>query len=145
MCASAGTIGGSGWAARGNRAGGIRLCARRGAVSAERGAASVLGLAVAGSLAALMAMTLPLVVGLSLRHSVSAAADAAALAAADVAVGIVAGYPCETAAMVAAANGAGLTACEVHGHVASIAVSREFLGLRLTSTAKAGPPGGSPN
>ncbi len=75
----------------------------------------------------------------------AAAADAAALAAADVAVGIVAGFPCETAATVASANGATLANCETDGLIVTVVAERELFGLAVTATATAGPPPGEPD
>ncbi|MFM9876428.1 MAG: Rv3654c family TadE-like protein, partial [Rhodoglobus sp.] len=83
----------------------------------ERGSASVVTVGLIAGIAALAALTIPLYSALAIKQSVAAAADAAALAAADVAVGRVAGYPCEVATRVAAANGASVTACTVDGLV----------------------------
>jgi secretion/DNA translocation related TadE-like protein len=107
----------------------------------ERGAGSVLTVALVGGLAALTALSLPLYMGLATRQAVAAAADAAALAAADVASGLVSGYPCATAARVAAANGASLVSCAVDGLVATVSASRGILGVAVVATATAGPPG----
>ena len=78
---------------------------------------------------------------LAVRQAVAGAADAAALAAADVASGLVSGYPCATAALVAAANGAAVASCAVDGLVVTVSASRDILGLAVTATATAGPPG----
>lgn len=101
---------------------------------------SVVTVAIATGLVALTATTLPVMSALVARQTVSGAADAAALAAADVAVGLVGGFPCETASRVAAANGAGVDSCEVDGLVATVTVSRGILGIGVTATATAGPP-----
>ncbi len=114
-------------------------------VSGERGSGSVLAVALVGTVALLTSLSLPLYMGLAMRQAVAAAADAAALAAADVAVGIVAGYPCETARRVAAANGASLEECELDGLVATVSASRSILGIPVVSYATAGPPSGEPN
>jgi len=108
----------------------------------ERGSGSVLAVAIGAAVAAVTALALPLYMGLALKQSVSAAADAAALAAADTVIGIVAGYPCETAARVAAANGSGLAACQVDGFIVTVSATRLIVGVAVTSTATAGPPPG---
>jgi secretion/DNA translocation related TadE-like protein len=102
---------------------------------------SVLAVALVGGVAALTGLSLPLYMGLATRQSVAAAADASALAAADVAVGIVPGYPCETAGQVAAANGAALGSCHLDGLVATVSATRWIIGIPVTSIATAGPPG----
>lgn len=91
---------------------------------------------------ALTTMSVPLYSALLAKHSVMAAADAAALAGADVAVGIVAGFPCEKAGVVASANGALLTECETDGLIVSVVTSRILWGWEVTATATAGPPPG---
>jgi secretion/DNA translocation related TadE-like protein len=110
-------------------------------VTSETGAGSVLAVAVLGAVVCLAALLLPLQLALATKQAVASAADAAALAAADVRTGIVAGIPCETAAMVAAANGATLDRCELDGLVATVVVSRSILGIRVLAAATAGPPG----
>jgi secretion/DNA translocation related TadE-like protein len=101
---------------------------------------SVLSIAIASGVAALAAASLPLYGALATRQSVVAAADAAALAAADVAVGIAPGFPCESAARAAAANGAAVLACRTDGLVATVTAGRSILGIPVTATATAGPP-----
>lgn len=107
----------------------------------DRGSGSLLALAIAGCLVAVVSLGLPLYIGLSLRAAVGDAADAAALGAADVASGIAPGSPCAEAAAIAAANRATEAACEVDGLVVTVRVEREFLGVELAATATAGPPG----
>jgi high-affinity K+ transport system ATPase subunit B len=75
------------------------------------------------------------------RSSVAGAADAAALAAADTAVGLVAGVPCEQAALVANANHVDLDSCRADGLVLTVSVSRSILGFRVGAITTAGPPG----
>jgi secretion/DNA translocation related TadE-like protein len=106
----------------------------------EQGSGSLLGLAVIGAFAIVVALTLPLCAGLVRREAVAGAADAAALAAADVAIGISPGVPCVVAGRVALANRATLGACGVDGLVVTVRVNADFLGLPLTATATAGPP-----
>ena len=68
------------------------------------------------------------------------AADAAALAAADAASGAVGGIPCESAATIAGAADAELTACDIAGLTVTVTVSARFGALTTTSSARAGPP-----
>lgn len=106
----------------------------------ERGSGSVLSIAVIGALAALIAIALPLYLGLSVKQSLQGTADAAALAAADVVVGLIPGYPCRQAERVAAANGASIRSCELDGLVASVTVTRPIAGIPAAARATAGPP-----
>jgi secretion/DNA translocation related TadE-like protein len=115
------------------------------AFGGERGSGSILGLAIAGTIAAVLSVTLPLYMGFSVRESVAGAADASALAGADVASGIAPGSPCGVAATVAAANGASLVSCRVDGLVVTVGLERGFLGLQLVQSARAGPPGAVSN
>lgn len=105
----------------------------------DDGAGSVMALGIIGALVLLAATAIPLYAVLATRSAVAGAADAAALAAADVRVGVVGGFPCDVAAEVAAANGVALTACEVDGYIATVAVERSVLGFAVTQRATAGP------
>jgi secretion/DNA translocation related TadE-like protein len=111
----------------------------------DRGSGSILGLAIVGSVVTIVALLVPLDVGLHIRETLAASADAAALAGADVATGIAPGIPCDVAARLAAANGGSLDACEVDGLVVTVRTAGHFLGLKLTATATAGPPGSVTN
>jgi secretion/DNA translocation related TadE-like protein len=110
--------------------------------ASDRGTGSVITIALVAAIVALTALVVPLYRGFALRASVAGAADAAALAAADVAVGLVPGYPCEIAAEVANANGAGLASCEVDGLVVTVVAARSLLGIPVTAAATAGPSPG---
>lgn len=111
----------------------------------DAGSGSLLAVALAGSVAAVAMVTLPLYRGLSIRESVGRTADAAALAGADVAAGISPGIPCAVAGSVTAANGDLLAGCRVDGLVVSVTAQSTFLGIPLTSSATAGPPGAVTN
>jgi len=108
----------------------------------EAGSGSLLTLAIGGAALALTACALPILAILSAGQGVHNAADAAALAAADSASGAVAGIPCEVASQAATMNGAQLGSCALDGLVASVTVQRSVGGFILSSTARAGPPGG---
>ena len=112
---------------------------------ASDGSGSVLALAVIGAVIGVLALTVPLYSAFVARAALEGAADASALAAADVAVGIVPGIPCDVAAKVANANGAGLDACRVDGLVVTVHVRSQFLGSELGASATAGPPGAGTN
>jgi secretion/DNA translocation related TadE-like protein len=71
---------------------------------------------------------------------VAGAADSAALAAADAASGAVPGVPCDRAAEVASALGAGMRSCELVELIATVSVSVPFGAFEVTATARAGPP-----
>mgnify|MGYP001194885127 CR=1 FL=1 len=64
----------------------------------------------------------------------------AALAAADAASGAVPGVPCDRAAEVASALGAGMRSCELVELIATVSVSVPFGAFEVTATARAGPP-----
>jgi secretion/DNA translocation related TadE-like protein len=122
-----------------------QFCWRAGPSDSSTGSGSVLGLAIAGGIVAILSLTLPLYLGLSIEQSIEGAADAAALAAADVASGIAPGSPCAVATEVATANGANLRRCAIDGTVVSVRAGRSFLGLQLSASATAGPPGAVTN
>jgi secretion/DNA translocation related TadE-like protein len=104
----------------------------------------VLGVAVIAAVIAITTLLIPVAQVLAAVAKGWAAADAAALAAADVAVGIKPGVPCESAAAVAASNGARLDDCVVDGVVVTVGVEVAVAGFGLSVRATAGPPGGSP-
>jgi secretion/DNA translocation related TadE-like protein len=107
----------------------------------DRGSGSVLAVAIVSSLAVATMALAPLCFGLASRAAVAGAADAAALAAADSAAGILSRQPCVVAGIVASANGAVLDGCVVDGRVATVRLSRPFMGFSLQASATAGPPG----
>lgn len=114
-------------------------------VGGERGSGSLLTIAIGGAIAVLIALALPLYIGLSARHAIAAAADASALAAANVASGLFAGHPCQQASRVASSNGAELSQCDVDGLVVTVGVSGVILGIPVTVAATAGPPPNAPD
>ena len=109
-------------------------------MSRDDGSGSLLALAIAGAIAGLVLLAVPLYFGLVAKSVTENAADVSALAGADVAVGIAPGIPCRMAATVASANGATLDACEVDGLIVTVRVMSRFLGFLLTASATAGPP-----
>jgi secretion/DNA translocation related TadE-like protein len=106
----------------------------------ERGAGSVLVVAILGATMLLFMLSAPLYRGIANKHVAAGAADAAAVAAADVARGIVPGSPCEQAGVVAAANGSVLSGCIIDGVVATVTVQAGSAALSAAVTATAGPP-----
>lgn len=113
-------------------------------VFGERGAGSVLMVAIIGCSFALVSVTASVASAQLARLHISAAADSAALAAADVASGAVAGSPCQAAGSAAKINGARLGDCVVEGLVARVTVDGIFLQFRFSVDARAGPPGMAP-
>ena len=107
----------------------------------ERGAGTVVTLALGLGVMTVLLLVMPLTAALSARHSVTGAADAAALAAADTASGLVPGHPCDAATRAAVANGADLRSCTLDGLVATVVVSRSVLGFAFAESATAGPAG----
>ena len=106
----------------------------------ERGAGSILAIAVLGATVLLTTLVVSTLALLAVGRSVANAADASALAAADTASGAIAGYPCPAADAVAALNEVGVTRCAVTGLIASVSVRRTVLGIELSASARAGPP-----
>ncbi|MBX3094158.1 MAG: hypothetical protein KF680_06410 [Cryobacterium sp.] len=109
--------------------------------AADRGAASVLAVALLAATLALTLACVPLYGALIERQRIAGAADAAALAAADVAVGREPGVPCVVAAQLAAANQAVLDRCIVDGVIVTVRVGSSSGIAAITATATAGPPG----
>ena len=109
--------------------------------AAERGSGTVLAVGILGAVVLVTALLLPLLAVLVVGQTVRAAADAAALAAADTLSGLVAGVPCQAAAEIASLDGASVALCTTVGPIASVTVTREFLGWNLRARARAGPPG----
>lgn len=105
----------------------------------ERGSGGVLALSLAGATAVVLAVSLPLYMGIALKHSVAGAADAAALAAADTVSGFAHGDACATAARVADVNGAYVSSCELDGAVVTVGAARDVLGVTVIAFATAGP------
>lgn len=106
----------------------------------ERGAGSILALAILATIVATLLLIAPLCRALVIRSELTGIADAAALAAADVARGIVPGVPCEIAASVVASNGGVLDKCRVDGVIVTVRVRAVVLIFFVTATATAGPP-----
>ncbi|WP_082468253.1 Rv3654c family TadE-like protein [Leifsonia sp. Leaf264] len=108
----------------------------------ERGAGTVLALAVLGAVVAVSMVTASVLGLLVVRQRVTAAADAAALAAADIAMGAVAGTVCDAAARVAEANAAVLEQCGVDGEEVIVQVSGDWMGVVVRTRSRAGPAPG---
>ena len=113
---------------------------KRGSCRGDRGSGSLLAVGIIGSTVASLALSLALYVGLGIHQALMHAADASALAAADVAAGIWPGSPCAVADDVATANQVKLDDCAADGLIVTVRTSTGFLGLKLTSSATAGPP-----
>jgi secretion/DNA translocation related TadE-like protein len=113
----------------------------RGRAPCERGAASVLAIAITGAVVALTGLVVPFAAAAVASQRSENAADAAALAAADALSGAVPGSPCTVAAAVAERNGAALVSCEIAGPAASVTVAITALGFGFSTAARAGPPG----
>lgn len=108
---------------------------------AERGAGSVLAVALLGAMIAFTLALVPLFAVLVERQRVAGAADAAALAAADVAVGRAPGIPCLTAHDLAVANATRLERCVVDGLIVTVRVTSRLGLVAVSVDATAGPPG----
>lgn len=106
----------------------------------ERGAGSVLGLAVVLGIATLAIGGIGVFAALPERNALQAAADSAALTAANAASGRIQGYPCALAAQATEVNGADLDSCELQGLYVTVTVSGAVLGITVTVASRAGPP-----
>ncbi|WP_235934311.1 Rv3654c family TadE-like protein [Paramicrobacterium chengjingii] len=106
----------------------------------ERGAASVLAVALVAATLLATGILAPLCAAYAARQTAAGAADAAALAAADTASGLVPGIPCQAAGRAAELNGASLVDCDVTGLIALVQVSTTVVGMSITASARAGPP-----
>lgn len=107
----------------------------------ERGAGTVLALAVVAVTVTLTTAAIGVTGAWGARQKAAVAADATALAAADVAAGRTSGEPCARADVVARANGASVTGCVVAAVAVSVEVSVPYLGWEASAAARAGPPG----
>lgn len=106
----------------------------------DRGAGSILVVALI-AVAASAGLSLATVAhGLARSQQVTAAADAAALGAADVLLGWVPGDPCAVAQRVAAAHAARVTECRSEGLTVLVRVDASILGMTVVRSARAGPP-----
>ncbi|GAB3132332.1 hypothetical protein GCM10027057_04430 [Marisediminicola antarctica] len=105
----------------------------------ERGAGSILAVAVVAGAIVTLAALAPLSLVLQAKVAAAGAADAAALAAADAAVGIVPGPPCDRAGQVATANGTTLRACQIDGVIVTVRVAVTAAGFGVGASATAGP------
>jgi len=107
----------------------------------DRGAGSVLALALVMVVVTIGVSGVTLAAALTARQRVIGAADLAALAAADAASGAIGGVPCEVAGAVATGNRTHLTACEAESLVVSVTVVGSFAGIPIEAHSRAGPPG----
>lgn len=110
-------------------------------LSNERGSGTVLSVAVLAGILAIVGMVIPVSLALAVKQRVVGAADAAALAAADTASGFASGIPCDAATKAARLNGAELSECDIEGLVATVTARAGYLGLEVSVSARAGPPG----
>ncbi len=106
----------------------------------DRGAGTVLALALVMAVVVIGMSGVGLAAALTARQRVIGAADLAALAAADAASGAIGGVPCEVADGVARANGERLSACGTEGLVVSVTVVGSFAGIPIPVHSRAGPP-----
>jgi secretion/DNA translocation related TadE-like protein len=106
----------------------------------DRGAGSILVVAILAAVIGLTVLSLPLYSVLVVKRAMGGAADAAALAAAEVAVGRAPGITCVVAERVAEANGAVLTDCHPDGLVVTVRVETLVLSFTVAAISSAGPP-----
>jgi secretion/DNA translocation related TadE-like protein len=112
----------------------------RAAESRECGTASVLALFVIALAVLVIATIVPLLSVFAVRAHVANAADVAALAAADTVSGLIAGYPCDRATQIAAANTVTVESCVIEGTDVFVTASTTSLFFEIVATSHAGPP-----
>ncbi len=113
---------------------------RRAAQRADRGAGSVLVVALVSIVLIAGLTVLGAAHALVRGQQVSAAADAAALAAADVLLGWAPGEPCAVARRLAEAHAVRLADCRDEGLSVVVRVETGILGLVVARSARAGAP-----
>lgn len=106
----------------------------------DRGAGSILVVALIAVAAAAGLSLATVAHALARSQQVTAAADASALGAADVLLGWVPGDPCAVAQKVAAAHAVRLTECRSEGLTVLVRVEVGILGMTVVRSARAGPP-----
>ncbi len=106
----------------------------------DRGAGSILVVALIAVAAAAGLSLASVAHALARSQQVTAAADSAALGAADVLLGWVPGDPCAVAQKVAAAHAARLTECRSEDLTVLVRVEAGILGMTVVRSARAGPP-----
>ncbi|MCK6212550.1 flp pilus-assembly TadE/G-like family protein [Georgenia sp. EYE_87] len=124
----------------------MRRWGRSRAGGGDRGAGSVLGLALVAVLLVLTLAVVGVARAVHARGTAQAAADLGALAAATALQDLTgsAGDPCAVAGRVVAVNGAELTACRTRGEEVVVATRvplADGTGLAARASARAGPAG----
>jgi secretion/DNA translocation related TadE-like protein len=109
-------------------------------MTSDRGSGSILAVSILAAMVTAVGVLLPTTAVAVGRARASNASDAAALAAADVASGLLPGSPCEAAEVVAAANGATLSACSVDGTTVTVEASVGAGILVVHGVSTAGQP-----
>jgi len=107
-------------------------------VASDRGAGSVLVVALVAMVASAGLVVLGAAHALVREQHLTAAADAAALAAGDVLLGWVAGDPCAVAQRVAEAHSARLVECVSEGLTVRVRVEASILAVTVSRSARAG-------
>lgn len=107
---------------------------------ADRGAGSVLVVALIAVVSVAGLTVLGAAHALVRGQQLSSAADAAALAAADVLLGWVPGDPCAAAERIAEAHAVRLTGCDAVGTAVTVRVTLVTLGMTLERSSRAGAP-----
>jgi secretion/DNA translocation related TadE-like protein len=115
------------------------VCQKDGALNSDRGAGTVLVIAVIGLSVAVFGVGQIAAQNLSLQTRIQSIADAAALTADDALRGLITGYPCEVAKEIAIQNMANLVECRIVGLDAFIGVDAKGVGIVLNARARAGP------
>lgn len=105
----------------------------------EKGAGTVLALAVVSLSIALLVLSQTLAFNLLSNLRLRASADSIAVAAADSLRGLSVGYPCEVAKKMAASNRLNLEECRIVGFEVFITVHSDAVGIVLNAKARAGP------
>ncbi len=105
----------------------------------ERGSGTVLAMSVVALSIACLGVTQIISSNLISQVRLEASADSAALSADDALRGLVTGYPCELAQMIADENMVILDECRIVGFEAFVKLRSESMGIVLSASARAGP------
>ena len=108
-------------------------------VRAERGAGTILALAVMGLSVASLGLTELVADNFLRQERLQAVADSAALAADDALRGLTTGFPCDIAKAIAIENMVILDECRIVGFEAFVNLQIQGLGIVLNASARAGP------
>ena len=105
----------------------------------DRGAGTILALAIMGLSVASLGVTEMVVDNFLGQERLQAFADSAVIAAEDALRGLTTGYPCDIARAIATENMVNLDECRIVGFEAFVNLRSQGMGIVLNASARAGP------